>query len=397
MRPLKEALHINAEEVALLRADDDNHYQTCITMKSYFILLGLLSVPLFVLSTDSQAQSSQSLEAAAQQWAAVAAEQAAAGSYSGGVHLSRGGDVILEQFWGHPVKGEQASFDRDTRFNVASMGKMFTAVAVGQLVEEGKLNWTDAVGKHFPDFPWTEYADQITIEQLLSHQSGLGGYGFDHGLTDVESIVEFASSEPVAFEPGSEMGYSNTGYAVLGVIIERVSGMDYYDYIRENVFGRAGMMRSGFFSVSDPVDNMALGYTLMQPDGTQDGGERTSNANMIERIGSPGGGAYSTLADMQRFGQALLNDELLSSGTREELWRRRAQMGPGMWYALGFGNHDRNGMQVVGHNGGAPGIGADFKIFPETGVVAVAFTNFDPRPIMSLSRELTSVLASVEW
>lgn len=354
-----------------------------------------LAALLFTLLFSFNGQA-QTLEEAAQQWAAVAAEQAAGDSFSGGIHLSRGEDIILEQFWGHPVRGNQAAFNRDTRFNVASMGKMFTSVAVGQLLDEGHLELDDTVGQHYPDFPWAEYADVVTIEQLLSHQSGLGGYSFDHGLIEVEALVELASAGPMEFEPGERMGYSNTGYAVLGVIIERVSGMNYYDYIRENVFARAGMMRSGFFSATDPVDNMALGYTLMQPDGSQAEGARTTNADLIERIGSPGGGAYSTLNDMHRFGLALLNDDLVSRDTRDELWRRRAQMGPGMWYAAGFGNHDRQGLQVVGHNGGAPGIGADFKLFPESGVIAIAFTNYDPRPIMSLSRELTGLLAEVE-
>jgi len=357
----------------------------------------LLFLSFFLLMPPGiKAQEAMSLEEAARQWAAFTDEQAYNGSFSGGIHLSRGDDVFVEQFWGHPVRGETRGFDRDTRFNVASMGKMFTSVAIGQLVEAGKIDLTAPVGEYYPEFPWTDHADEITIEQLLSHQSGLGGYPFDHGLTDVEALVELASSEPVSFEPGTRMGYSNTGYAVLGVVIERVSGMNYYDYIREHVFGPAGMTRSGFFSPLEPVDNMAMGYTLMQADGSTAQGEAVEHASFIERIGSPGGGAYSTLADMQRFGQALLGNSLISSQTREELWKRRVQMQGPMYYALGFGNHTIDGIQVVGHNGGAPGIGADFKIFPESGVVSAAFTNQDPRPIMSLSREIVRLVASVE-
>ena len=337
-----------------------------------------------------------SLLDAAQQWALYVDELAGPDGFSGGIHVSRGQEVVHEQFWGKPVRGSEAPFDRDTRFNVASMGKMFTAVAIGQLVEDGHLSWDDTVDEHFPEFPWSEYADQITIEMLLSHQSGLGNYAFDHDLTDAEAIVQRAASVPVAFDPGSQMGYSNTGFAVLGVLIERASGLSYYDYVRTHVFERAGMTRSGFFSATDPVDNMALGYTAMQPDGSRGEGERVPNADMIERIGSPGGGAYSTLADLQRFALALQEDRLVDRRIRDELWRGRALMGGSTWYALGFGVRTSGGALVVGHNGGAPGIGAVLQLFPETGVLAVAFTNHDPDPIIPLTREIVRLVNTIE-
>lgn len=369
---------------------------------TFFILLLLL--PGLVLAQQRRPQqgpgqqeartsTATSLLDAAQQWASYVEELDK--GFSGGIHVSQADEVVFEQFWGHPDRNSDASFDRDTRFNVASMGKMFTAVAIGQLVDGGQLSWEDTVGQHFPEFPWSEHADQITVEQLLSHQSGLGNYAFDHGLTDVEAIVAHASDVPLAFEPGERMGYSNTGYAVLGVLIERASGMNYYDYVRTRVFERAGMNRSGFFSALDPVDNMAFGYTAMGPDGQRAEGERQPNAARIERIGSPGGGAYSTLRDLQRFASALLHDELVTRATRNQLWEGRVLMGGSTYYALGFGTRVSGGLRVIGHNGGAPGIGAVLQIFPETGVSAVAFTNHDPDPIIPLTREIVRLIATV--
>ena len=330
------------------------------------------------------------------QWASFVDRQFAADGFSGGIHLSKGGQVIHEQYWGHPGPGSDRYFDRDTRFNIASMGKMFTALAIGQLVESGRLAWDDPVGKHYPEFPWADYADRITIEHLLSHRSGLGGYPFGHGQTEAESIVESAAGEPVAFEPGTEMGYSNTGYAVLGVVIERVSGMSYFDYIRQNIFGKAGMTRSGFFSPIDPVDNMAMGYTTMAPDGSRTAGEPVPNAPLIERIGSPAGGSYSTIADLQRFAEALLENRLVGQEIRDELWEGRSLMGGTTWYALGFGVRETDAGLVVGHNGGGPGIGAVLQLFPESGVLAVAFTNRDPMPINLMTREIVGLVTSIK-
>lgn len=343
----------------------------------------------------SEQPSAISLHDAAQKWAAFVDGQYGEDDFSGGIHVSQGQEVVHEQFWGSPVQHSDKPFNRDTRFNIASMGKMFTAVAIGQLVESGRLSWHDTVDAHFPEFPWTAYADQITVEQLLSHQSGLGNYPFNHDLRQVEAIVDHGSDVPVAFEPGAQMGYSNMGYAVLGVIIERVSGMSYYDYVRTHVFERIGMARSGFFDAMDPVDNMAMGYTSMQPDGSRLEGERVSNAAAIERIGSPGGGAYSTLSDLQRFALALQEDRLVDRETRNELWRGRVLMGGSTWYALGFGVRTSGGARVVGHNGGAPGIGAVLQLFPETGVLAVAFTNQDPEPIIPMTREIVRLVTSI--
>lgn len=359
---------------------------------------------LFLSATSAWAQqrpappptgTATSLEEAAEKWSAYVEEQFAPSGFSGGIHLSRGHEVILEQFWGKPADDSDRAFERDTRFNVGSMGKMFTALAIGQLVESGRLDWQDTIGSHYPEFPWPAHADQITIEQLLSHQSGLGNYPFNHGQTDVEQIVAAASSEPLAFEPGERMGYSNTGYAVLGVVIERVTGMNYYDYIREHIFARAGMSRSGFFAALEPVDNMANGYTERAPDGSPIPGGRQPNAALIEPIGSPAGGSYSTLADLQQFGLALMDDRLVTRAIRDELWRGRALMGGTTWYALGFGVSTKDDKRVVGHNGGGPGIGAVLQLFPDTGVLAVAFTNQDPMPINPLTREIVGLIRSI--
>lgn len=314
-------------------------------------------------------------------------------AFSGAVALSRNGQPVSESYFGTIDLNRDAPPDANTRFNVASMGKMFTAVAIAQLKEAGKLAYSDPVSRHYPEFPWSDYADKITIDHLLTHRSGLGNYDFGHGQTDVEKVVQSAQGEPVAFEPGSRMGYSNTGFAVLGVIIERASGMNYHDYITEHVFKKAGMTRSGFFSPAKPVDNMALGYTMMNADGTPRKNGRGSNANLIETIGSPGGGAYSTVTDMIRFGDALTQNELLSEDTRIDLWKGRSDMGPGMQYAYGFGNSARDGVHSIGHNGGGPGIGADFRIYPELNLTSIAFTNYDADPIMPLSGFLTRLLA----
>ena len=141
----------------------------------------------------------------------------------------------------------------DTRFNLGSMNKMFTAVAVAQLAQQGKLAFSDPVGKHIPDYPNAEVAKKVTIHHLLSHTGGTGdifGPEFtcnQETLKDPKDYVALYGKRAPAFEPGARFAYSNYGMVLAGVIVERVSGMSYYDYVRKNVYARVGMNASGSF------------------------------------------------------------------------------------------------------------------------------------------------------
>ncbi len=165
--------------------------------------------------------------------------------FSGAVLLAKNGQTLFKKAYGQADKDFVTPNRVDTKFNLGSMNKMFTAVAIAQLVEKGKISFDDPLSKFLPDFPNKEAAEKIKINHLLTHTSGLGNY-FNRKFNDsskerfrsVNEQMELARSETLAFEPGSRWAYSNTGFLVLGAVIEKVTGQSYYDYVRENIYRR---------------------------------------------------------------------------------------------------------------------------------------------------------------
>src|SRR5262245_47806759 len=232
-------------------------------------------------------------------WRAFAAwlmQRAKAGSFAGVVLVVRDGTPVLEQASGLADRARNVANAVDTRFNVGSVAKTFTAVAIAQLVEAGTLSFDDPIGKYLSGFR-PEVADRVTIGQLLTHTSGLGDVFMRWHPTApaqlaVSDLLTRIVEEPLQFEPGSRFAYSNSGYVVLGAVIEAVAGQSYYTYVRAHVFKPAGMTRTGWYT-PDQVPDMAHGYAQVD----------TSRTWLA---GNPSGGAYSTVGDLLKFGQALL-------------------------------------------------------------------------------------------
>jgi CubicO group peptidase (beta-lactamase class C family) len=305
-------------------------------------------------------------------WRAFAAwvkQQAKAGKFSGAVLVARDGRPVVEQANGFADRQRRRPNAVDTRFNIGSVGKTFTAVAIATLVEEGRLSFDDPIGKYLSGFP-REVANRVTIGQLLTHTSGLGDvfmrwHPNAPTQLDVSDLMARIVKEPVPFEAGSRFAYSNSGYVVLGAIIEAVTGESYYDYVRRHVFTPARMTRTGWYT-PDQVPNMAHGYAMVDTSGTW-------------VAGNPSGGVYSTAGDLLRFAQALLQDRLLSPQlTRIVLGGKVDTPKPGparARYGFGFEEEFRNGVRSVGHGGGAPGIEAQLRIFPRLGYTVIVLTN----------------------
>src|SRR6267142_2069480 len=172
---------------------------------------------------------------------------AAADRFSGVVLMAKDGQPFYQKAYGLADRDKKIPNNLDTRFRLGSMNKMFTSVAVAQLVERGKIKYTDTVAQLLPDYPDKDAAAKITVHHLLTHTSWLGdffGEGFDqkkdslHGLKD---YLQLFAGKPLKFEPGKQFEYSNAGMIVAGLIVERVSGQSYYDYVREHVYKPAAM------------------------------------------------------------------------------------------------------------------------------------------------------------
>lgn len=318
------------------------------------------------------------------------------GRLSGIVMLASRHDRLFDHISGLADRSRGEQITLDTRFNVASIGKSFTAVAIAQLAEQKLLDYRDSIADHISDYPNPDVADRVTIHHLLTHTSGLGNYPFTHEQTSVSGMIDLFASDGLRFEPGADMGYSNAGFVILGRIVEVISGQNYFDYIQKNVFESAEMSRSGFFRTDEEVDGRAIGYTRMNESGERTLEQPVPNNDRIELMGSPAGGAYSTARDLIAFGRALMNNELVGPEHMEIITTGKVEMGRGMTYAYGFGDHRRGSLRSIGHNGGAPGIGCDFRIYPEKGLISVILTNIDPDVVMQISRQAGDVIRSVE-
>jgi len=313
---------------------------------------------------------------------------------SGVVLVAKDGVAVASKAAGIANKATNAPIDLNTKFNLGSMNKMFTAVAIAQLAQAGKLSFTDTVGKHLPDYPNKEVADKVTIHQLLTHTSGMGMYFGQKFKEQREKLVTVAAhlplfaADPLAFPPGEKFQYSNAAYMLLGAIIEKVSGQDYYSYVQEHIYKPAGMNDTGFYDPAKETPNLAVGYTKMSPDG-QPQAEIRDNTNLREVRGGPAGGGFSTAPDLVKFQQALFSYKLLDKAHTELVTTGKVDGPRGMGkYGYGFGDNNAGGKHSVGHNGGFPGIAANFEMFPESGYTAVALMNTDPPAMMPIAKAI---------
>jgi CubicO group peptidase (beta-lactamase class C family) len=175
---------------------------------------------------------------------------------------------------------------------------------------------------------------------------------------------------------------------LLGAIIEKVSGQDYYSYVQEHIYKPAGMTNTGFYEPGKEIPNLAIGYSRMSPDG-QRSEEVRDNTNTREVKGGPAGGGFSTAPDLVKFQQALFSYKLLDKAHTDLVTTGKVDGGQGMVrYGYGFGDINAGGKHSVGHNGGAPGIAANLEMFPETGYTAVALMNTDPPALMPIAKAI---------
>jgi CubicO group peptidase (beta-lactamase class C family) len=268
--------------------------------------------------------------------------------FSGTVMVIEKGTVRFEGAYGLASREFGVPNTLETRFDVGSFNKDYTRLGILQLMVAGKLALSDKVGKHLPDYPNADVREKVTIQQLLDHRSGLGDYFTDEYfqtpmrvLRNIDDYIPIWGPKPLEFEPGSREQYSNFGYTILGAIIEKLSKMSYFEYVRQNVFEPAGMSDTGFFETDRPEPNVAVGYTHMNPSG-EHSDELYKNIFLEPAQGGPWGKSYSTIRDLYRFFEAMFQNRLLPE---EHNWLSRgwniggtalAGGGPGLNAYLGL-------------------------------------------------------------
>ncbi|NGP77972.1 beta-lactamase family protein [Balneolaceae bacterium YR4-1] len=306
------------------------------------------------------------------------------GRFSGTVAISRNDELVYLRSTGTANRSWNIPVNDSTKYDIASVTKMFTAVGIAMLYEDGKIGLDDTILDHFSDFPISEIGAATTIRQLLSHTSGISDFFMQPGyletdryrLRELEDYDRFYNTVEVNESQVGTMHYSNTNFMILGRIIEKITGVDFYTYIREKVFDPLGMVNTGFYEHDLVVGNMAVGYTTDSQAVTEFGvpmdGRLRANSYMRPARGMPAGGAYSTVADLLRFMKALRNESLLNSETFEEFTKE-----DGDGYALGFQSYTMDGIRFVGHSGGFYGVSSQIFYLPEKGYTVAILANND--------------------
>jgi CubicO group peptidase (beta-lactamase class C family) len=293
--------------------------------------------------------------------------------FSGTVLVADHGKTLYSAAYGDANKDHRIPNRLTTRYNIGSIGKTFTGVAIMQLVETGKLRLDDKLGTFLPAFPFPE-KDTITIQQLLNHSSGLGDYmehkDYTRTMSQINSIADILPliyAQKSMLPPGEQFNYSNSGMVLLGAIIEKISGMGYGEYLQRHIFEKAGMTESRLAQEHEVLANRSIGYTI-----TPQGGH-VANLRQIMPA-SADGGLRTTAPDLLRFDQALVGATLLSEDSTR---RMLTPVGPVPFYASGWFTKRVDGHLAVGHGGGAPGINAEFRRYPDDGYTVIVLSNYD--------------------
>jgi len=327
------------------------------------------------------------------------AKAAADDRFSGVVLVAKGDRVIFNKAYGLADKASNIPNKLDTKFNLGSMNKMFTSVAIAQLVQAGKLTYDTTLANVLPEYPNKEVAAKITIHQLLTHTSGLGDFFKPEFFQNREKYrnpkdyLPIFANDALKFEPGKSWSYSNAGFIVLGAVIENASGQNYFDYIRDHIYKPAGMKDSGSYAVYDIVPNLGTGYTRFDNGDPLGIEPRRNNVMTLPMQGSSAGGGYSTAPDLLKFAQALRANKLVSAELTEKLTSGKVDTPMGAKYGYGFMDQSVEGKSVRGHGGGAPGINSYLNIFWDGSYTVIVQGNYDPPAAQDLGGKITRFLA----
>lgn len=305
--------------------------------------------------------------------------------FSGSALVMRQDDILFKHQQGYANRAEQIEHQTSTRFGIASGCKLFTAIAICQLVEQGKVTFTSTLSECLPiDFP--KFAPAVTVEQLLTHTSGIPDY-FDESVMDdfedlwrtrpmyhirqLRDFLPMFQHEPMRQESGV-FQYNNAGYILLGLIVEQASGLTFSDYIERFVFKPAGMTASGYFSLDALPANTALGYI-----DNADGSWRTNHYSIPVKGGADGG-AFVTARDMANLWSALLGHRLLGEEITSRLFTPHIKVndkgthyGYGLWIQLESNRHVFK-YHVMGYD---PGVSFHSAYYPATETISVVCSN----------------------
>lgn len=298
--------------------------------------------------------------------------------FSGTILVTHNDEKLQERSYGYSSIEYDVKNNIDTKFNIASITKMFTAVATLQLFEQGKLELEKPIGNYLPDYPNKLVRDSVTVHQLLTHTSGLNNFYISAedkiknlDYKEISDFLPLFVNDTLLSSPGTKYDYSGSGFVVLGLIIEKISGENYYNYIKKHILKPANMLQTSEFEIDSIVKNKASGYTSMF-------GENKileKNDYYLTKA-SPAGFYYSTAEDLFNFSKALRNFKLLRKETTELMFDPKVN---GYNTQLGYGIDvdNRYNQTILGHSGGWYGIHCELMDFMDSNYTVIILSNID--------------------
>ncbi len=305
--------------------------------------------------------------------------------FMGSALVARDGTIVLSKGYGFANLEWEVPNSPTTKFRLGSITKQFTAACILLLEERGKLKIDDPVKKYMPDAPaaW----DKVTLFNLLTHTSGIPSFtGFpDYGSTEAipttpEKLVARFRDKPLEFQPGEKWNYSNSGYVLLGYLIEKISQQSYSQFVQENIFNPLGMMDSGYDSNSAVILHRASGYTP--------GPKGVMNTGFIDMsIPFSAGGLYSTTEDLLRWERGLMGGKLLSPASLQKMTTPFKND-----YALGLAVRTVNGHRLIEHGGGIEGFNTELAYYPDDRLTVVVLANLNGQAPEEIASKLAALL-----
>lgn len=315
--------------------------------------------------------------------------------FSGAVVIAREGKPVFARAYGYADREKKIPNTADTPFLLGSINKLFTGLAIGQLVEQGTLSYEDSLAKFLPDYPDPQSAKKIKIKHLLSHTSGLGGdiFGpaFEHSidkLTNVQAYIEVAERQPLQFEPGTKYAYNSLGFVLLGRVLEIATGQDYYEFMQKHVFAPAGATSASFPLL--PRDGVAV-VPMAYP---YDDGWKNQLGTLFRR-GSPAGSGIVSALDLLRLSNAMHAGRIVKPETLRLHSSPKPELGATN-YGYGFGGFSRYSRPFVGHNGLAPGQCTEFGELRDTPYTIVVLSNLTGNTCRDVTAKILRVLRPSE-
>lgn len=302
--------------------------------------------------------------------------------FSGTVLVAKDGQTVFREGFGYANRELDVKMKPDSILRLGSITKQFTAAAILQLAEQGKLSIDDPVSKYYAAAPaaWSK----ITVKHLLNHRSGIPSYTSLPGFFEKQSmfprtpaeIVELTQSMPLEFEPGAQFAYNNTGYVLLGYIIEQVSGQTYADHLQQHIFTPLNLKHTGYDDTKTLLPGRAAGYGFAD-------GVWTNSDYLSMTLPHAAGSLYSNVDDLLAWEEALFSGKVVSSTSFAAMTTDY-----GNSYGFGVGTNNFQGHPAIAHSGGIPGFSTYMSRFPDDGMTFIVLSNLETAPSTRISNEL---------